>query len=266
MTSQSALYAIIGRLIAAIGRDDFGVAAYALAQAVIRADHIVAQYIDGHELVGLFTEGEVSARVADTINQRYLERYHMLDQSLPALRGLGREQPKVVRVDPRKNASSAYLTYFFERVGLCDKLSMVSNRGGQMVACNLYRLHANGPFSDADINAAQDVSPTLMAAVWLHIGQLGRARLPAMSVSTEPDRSRREALASLSEREMAVCRRLLTGASNEAIALDLEISPHTVRTLRKRLYKKLQVNSLGDLFARYQGAMAAVVSGEHHSV
>lgn len=46
------------------------------------------------------------------------------------------------------------------------------------------------------------------------------------------------------------------------MALDLGISPHTVRTLRKRLYKKLQVNSLGDLFARYLNAMSAVFSGE----
>ena len=50
---------------------------------------------------------------------------------------------------------------------------------------------------------------------------------------------------------MEVCRRLLTGASNEGVALDLAISTHTVRTLRKRIYKKLEVSSLTDLFSKY---------------
>lgn len=256
------LYPAIGTLIASIGRDDFGAAAFELVRQGIGADHIVAQFIEGHRLTGLFTEGRVAARIADTINRRYLERYHMLDQSLPGLRSAGRNEPVVLRVDPQLNASPAYSNYFFERVGLCDKLAMVANRGDEMVACNLYRLQATGSFSDDDIQAARELAPVLTAAVWRHVAETGRARLPSMNVRRDPEQPLRDALSSLSPREMDVCRRLLAGASNEAVALDLGLSAHTVRTLRKRLYKKLQVNSLGDLFARYQGAMAAVVSGE----
>jgi DNA-binding CsgD family transcriptional regulator len=41
----------------------------------------------------------------------------------------------------------------------------------------------------------------------------------------------------------------VTGYSNEAIALDLDISFHSVRTYRKRAYAKLNVTSQNELFA-----------------
>lgn len=255
-------YEAIGRLITAIGRDDFGNAAFDLACRVIRADHIVVQFVKGHSISGLFTEGKLSARIANTVNQRYLERYHMLDRSLASFRELGEGPPIVTRFDPKLNASPTYSAYFFERTGLCDKLSIVSNRGDSMVCCNLYRLEASGPFDERNVADAGDLAPVLMAALWRHAAEAGKINLPSMKASADPDAAERQALAALSQRELEVCRRLLAGASTEGVALDLGISPHTVRTLRKRLYKKLQVNSLGDLFARYLSAMSAVSSGE----
>jgi DNA-binding CsgD family transcriptional regulator len=41
----------------------------------------------------------------------------------------------------------------------------------------------------------------------------------------------------------------VTGYSNEAIALDLDLSFHSVRTYRRRAYAKLQVTSQNELFA-----------------
>lgn len=254
-------YQDIGRLITAIGRDDFGAAAFELVSRVIKADHIVVQFVKGHAIISLFTQGRVVARVADTINRRYLDRYHMLDRSLSSFRDLG-EGPIVTRFDPGLNASPTYSTYFFERTGLCDKLSIVSNRGDSMVCCNLYRLEASGPFDEHNVECAEQLAPVLVAALWRHAGEAGKVSLPSMKITAEPGEAERQSLAALSQREFDVCKRLLAGASTEGVALDLGISPHTVRTLRKRLYKKLQVNSLGDLFARYLGAMSAVSSGE----
>jgi DNA-binding CsgD family transcriptional regulator len=41
----------------------------------------------------------------------------------------------------------------------------------------------------------------------------------------------------------------VTGYSNEAIALDLGLSFHSVRTYRRRAYAKLNVTSQNELFA-----------------
>jgi len=54
--------------------------------------------------------------------------------------------------------------------------------------------------------------------------------------------------------EAAVCARIVTGYSNEAIALDLGISFHSVRTYRKRAYAKLNVTSQNELFAQVLNA------------
>ncbi len=258
----AAPYQAIARLITAIGRDDFGAAAFDLVSREVQADHIVVQFVEGHRISGLFTQGKVLARIADAVNRRYLERYHMLDRSLSSFRDLGDGAPVVTRFDPKLNESPTYTTYFFERTGLCDKLSIVSNRGDSMVCCNLYRLEASGPFDERHVERAGQVAPVLMAALWRHAGEAGKVNLPSMKVGAEPGEAERQSLAALSQRELEVCKRLLAGASTEGVALDLGISPHTVRTLRKRLYKKLQVNSLGDLFARYLSVMSAVSSGE----
>jgi DNA-binding CsgD family transcriptional regulator len=53
----------------------------------------------------------------------------------------------------------------------------------------------------------------------------------------------------LSEREAAVCVGVVTGHSNEAIALHFDLSINSVRTYRRRAYAKLQITSQNELFA-----------------
>ncbi|HWK62041.1 MAG TPA: helix-turn-helix transcriptional regulator [Eoetvoesiella sp.] len=255
-------YRELGRLVDNIGNDGFAAAVFELMYAAVGADHVVAHLVGRHHILGLFTHGLLSARIANTINQRYLERYHMLDKSVSSFRELGDDEPVVTRFDQRLNASPTYSAFFFERTGLCDKLSVVSNRSEGMAFCNLYRLDASGKFSKKNLLDAQALAPVLMAAIWQHVDRIGQASLPTMKTLSEPYAAERHALRTLSRREMQVCQRLLAGASNEGVALDLSISTHTVRTLRKRVYKKLQVNSLSDLYAKYMNAMSAVVSGQ----
>lgn len=255
-TEQMAL----ANLVEAIGSEAFPALAFAVVEQTFKADHIVVQLAKADSVQGLFTEGRLSARVAATINQRYVERYYMLDESLRALGGLGEQVPAVVHVAPGDQASPTYKNYFFERTGLGDKLSIVSRRETGLLLCNVYRLETSGPFTRQQVAQARRVAPVLSAAVWRHVACLDETALPAMSPTLEARQAERAALRHLSPRETEICRRLLAGSSNEGVALDLGISVHTVRTLRKRIYKKLQVNSLGDLYARYLGAMSAEVS------
>jgi len=47
-----------------------------------------------------------------------------------------------------------------------------------------------------------------------------------------------------------VCDLMLLGCSSEAIALRLNISRYTVKDHRKHIFRKLQIGSLAELFAR----------------
>lgn len=247
----------IGRMMASVGTPGFGMAVFHFVQSALRADHVVANWVGRHAMHGLFTEGLVPARIAHTLNQRYLDRYYLLDRSLPSSWDIGKNDAVAVPFDSQLNGSPAYSAFFFERVGLCDKISLISSREDAMVCCNLYRLSGSGAFSAADLRQAQSLARLVTAAVWLHAEKVvaaigGAAPAVAMKRAAQADvQIREDLLKSLSAREMEVCRRLLAGASNEGMALDLDISTHTVRTLRKRIYKKLQVSSLTDLFSRY---------------
>lgn len=251
------MFAALARVVAAIGGQDFADAAFALAERGVGADHLVVYLVGREELRGLLTRGKLAPRIADTLNRRYLERYHLLDQSLPSLWDVAGETPLVQPFDARLQASPAYHAFFFEHAGLCDKLSIVTRRGDCLLLCSLYRLAASGPFDEADLSRARDLAAPLAAAAWLHADKVA---LPLEAPAPRPAAAATASaspLATLSPREMDVCRRLLVGASNEGVALDLSISPHTVRTLRKRIYKKLGVSSLGDLFSKYRGLVAA---------
>ena len=56
--------------------------------------------------------------------------------------------------------------------------------------------------------------------------------------------------AGLTPREEAVLGRIVSGISTEGIALDLDVKPSTVITLRKRGYAKLGIATQAELFAR----------------
>ena len=52
-------------------------------------------------------------------------------------------------------------------------------------------------------------------------------------------------LPELSARERAVCARIACGVSADGIAAELDVSPSTITTLRKRAYAKLARRGLG---------------------
>ncbi|WP_338759388.1 helix-turn-helix transcriptional regulator [Massilia sp. METH4] len=261
MTDQAKMFAGLGRLIAAVGRQDFAEAAFDLSQEAVGADHLVVSLVGGNEVRGLLTQGRLAPRVADTLNQRYLERYHLLDNSLPSLWNIASEQAAVYPFDGRMDASPAYKTFFFERAGLCDKLSIVCRRGENLLCCNLYRMSGSGRFDESDLRQAYLLAQPLAAVTWLHADKVVVPQAPTELVRTNAAPGCGAALQSLSKREMEVCRRLLTGASNEGVALDLAISIHTVRTLRKRIYRKLEVGSVTDLFSKYRNLIPANGAG-----
>lgn len=251
------MFVALGRLVAAVGHQEFAAAAFELVRQGVGADHLVLNLIGRKELRGLLTKGRLSPRVADTLNQRYLERYHLLDKSLPSLWDIAGDQPVVCPFDRLLNGSPAYHAFFFERAGLCDKLTIVSRRGEYLLSCSLYRMSDSGYFDQHDLTRAHVLALPLTAAAWLHVDKVALPQAPAALFGANAGPAGGAALQSLSKREMEVCRRLLTGASNEGVALDLAISTHTVRTLRKRIYKKLEVSSLTDLFSRYRNLMPA---------
>jgi DNA-binding CsgD family transcriptional regulator len=68
----------------------------------------------------------------------------------------------------------------------------------------------------------------------------------------------------LTPREAEVLHLLLAGCGSEAIALRLALSRHTVKDYRKRIFRKLSVTSLAELFALRRSQVPAILPPPAH--
>jgi DNA-binding CsgD family transcriptional regulator len=113
-----------------------------------------------------------------------------------------------------------------EEIGL-----YLEGRNG-LIELGFYRPRGHRAAPDDKVQALQALAAPLAAAFERHYELIAPLESPA-----------------LSPREREVCELLMLGCSSTAIALRLNISRHTVKDHRKRIFRKLQIGSLAELFA-----------------
>ena len=129
---------------------------------------------------------------------------------------------------------------------LSERLSLVSAErgdaavGGALLAVNLYRHRAQPRFAPAELDDVMAFGATLLAVVQRHI-ELGATTLP-------PAQRLRQLCPQLTQRELAVCERLLNGLTFEGIAADLQISVATAKTYRNRAFERLRIHHRNELY------------------
>jgi DNA-binding CsgD family transcriptional regulator len=148
-------------------------------------------------------------------------------------------------------ANETYRATCFQRAGLLERLTVGATDAGCMIALNLYRLEATGPFTPEQLRAVNALAPLLAALAGKHVAVLGMGlrsrdrgdRIDALSARLHA------ASGALTPRERTVLARALTGMTSQGIALDLGLALSTVLTYRKRAYARLGVSSQAELFA-----------------
>ena len=213
--------------------------------AALRADHAVAFRFRAHDGFGcLLTRGCVDAGMAHDLAERYTGGDYAADPNLPLIAGSGGEAcPRIVPFDPARIGSSLYRRVFFEEPALGDKLSVIGSMNGAVYYLNLYRHERNGRFRETERGLITRIAPLLLAAIACHDDAAARNATPPPPPSGSEGR-----LQLLSAREKDVCLLILSGMTEKAIARQLGISPHTVRTYRRRAYDKLGVEDSRALF------------------
>lgn len=127
----------------------------------------------------------------------------------------------------------------YERENLTDRLSFLfSPKPEGLLAVNLYRNAQRGSFTPAELEMLLPVAP-LIAQVYRSCLESHKVSNGAKTIWQLEEILQVRAHA-LSTRERAVCARVATGMSVDGIAVDLDVSPSTVMTLRKRAYAKLR--------------------------
>jgi DNA-binding CsgD family transcriptional regulator len=125
----------------------------------------------------------------------------------------------------------------YTRHGLSERLSVLGpDAAGAMLAVNLYRRIDQPLVSDEERDRFHQVGSLLLACVARHL-------------ALRPVAQQRGVLDVLPRREREVCDRLLRGWTHDGVAVDLKLSPTTVKTYRDRAFERLGIHHRHELFA-----------------
>ncbi len=242
----------LAQLVRAVGSVGFGEHLLGFWQQHVGAVDQLVAFTQMPERPGeaLFTVGRMPLRLAQSLTQRYLDAYHLMDPTTDEVGVLEEDGARLTRMNLDVPASSVYKSFFFEHSRLVDRVAIVTRWRDMVVACHGYRQAPSAPFHATDLASQQRWLGTLAALLRQHVA-LGSTHSQPRLPATQPLLRRQALLERLSPREKAVFQRLLAGLSVDAIALDLGVSANTIRTFRKKLYRKLEVTSRFELYHKY---------------
>jgi len=137
---------------------------------------------------------------------------------------------------------------YFERFGNREEIAVFDGEGPELLYIGLCAEH----FSDEEQDFVRQQASLILALMQKHrqIVEATAANAERPSEFEQIHAMLMEHPCGLTSREAEICVLVAKGYSSEAIALNLNISQHTVATHRKRAYAKLRVSSKAELFAQ----------------
>jgi len=261
------------RLVAALGREDFGEFFFEFFDQRIGIDSCtVFKFGLDHAPSCVLAEGgdgpggRARTRIARDVAVEYTTEGYRHCPHTRLLSSVA-EQPVTRLYDPDALCSRDYRRRFYARPDVDHELLLAERVEGSVFYVGLYR----GGGNRFETNALELVSyyASLMLNCLVRHTQFTEALHPrALWTKTTPTRIRemlptlRETLlrdpGRLTVREAEVCAWIMVGFSAEAISTALGISFDTVKTHRKRAYAKLDIGSQNELFTRYVSATLPV--------
>jgi hypothetical protein len=139
----------------------------------------------------------------------------------------------------------------YEPHGVKERLSVIQQEASSVFAINFYRHEHQRAFSDVHLADLAALAPLLLTLVQKQIAlATPQAQTCLRSVGHWMHKLR--ALDSaLTDRELEVCARLLTGMTQDGIASDLGLSLATVKTYRNRAFNRLGIHFKSQLFSLF---------------
>ena len=158
-------------------------------------------------------------------------------------------------VAPDRFILTEYYRRYYRNMELRDELAIFTDLGdGRFLFFSIARRSSEPRYKRAELRAIQRDLPVLAAVCRRHFSESSYNQESLSGGIDEErlqfalDRFGEEALTSR-EREIAVL--ILKGHSSKSLAREIDISPETVKIHRRNLYRKLQISSQSELFARF---------------
>lgn len=238
------LHTALTQIIGAIGQADFPAVATNVLRRAIGFDLTAAVLHRRSAEAGLLFDDFEPAGHAQGI-QNYVRFTHRMNPMLAPVpaRGAVRASDFALRQSPRPLAGAdRYLVWAqdeemgFRTLGWparCEEIGLYLAAWGGTVELSFYRARGRAALSPSCLRELDAFALPVAAAFERHA-----AFQPSAAAATR-----------LSGREREVYALLIAGCSSEAIGLRLDISRHTVKDHRKRIFRKLRIGSLAELFA-----------------
>jgi DNA-binding CsgD family transcriptional regulator len=240
---------VLENVILSIGKVEFEDVLFDAFHREMRARFVVLHHFrDDVTVETLSAKADRRDGCVHSLVRDYVRRYHIDDpfrsRCMPAtIRNVELQGLAVNEI-----ADTEYSQKFFIEPGIAGKICVILRRPDDAICLSLYRDCCEGSFDDEDLRRIDMIKSPLAAAFERHLDLKPKRDMPTPAQMAALLQGG-ESGPALSEREAAVCVGIVTGHSNEAIALHLDLSINSVRTYRRRAYAKLQITSQNELFA-----------------
>ena len=166
-----------------------------------------------------------------------------------ALRGKNCGCHRLHQIAPDHFRNSEYFNVHYGRTGIGEEVGFYFDLGANLTGVmSLSRWSQSPPIVPSEFAVLEAVESTIGAFCARHWSNIHGALRHHAKI---PDVTEQFGGSVLSVREREIVAMILQGHSTESIALQLDISPGTVKIHRKNTYRKLKVSSQAELFAAF---------------
>jgi DNA-binding CsgD family transcriptional regulator len=250
-TGAGVSYEAAAGLVETVGTPDFGGSLMKAGQEVLGADFCTLFiFRRGGAPACLAASGIESSGLARQASRKYIERHWQMDPTL----SMDMSGDMVVHhFHATQFSDGAYRHECYDVLNIGDRLTVLFLESSLFLRLSFYRSRRHWPFGDPEKGKLAQSQGLFREAARRHHSLSAAAGVdPTTGIpSTEVMASRLTKIGKgLSDREIQVCCRILSGMTTEAIALDLGVGVASVVTYRKRSYAKLGICSQNELFAK----------------
>jgi DNA-binding CsgD family transcriptional regulator len=154
-------------------------------------------------------------------------------------------------VAPDHFRRSEYFRVHYGRTGIGEEIGVFFPLGSGLTGVISFgRWDSSPPVTRGDLEIMRALTPAIAAFCASHWSSLRRGREASAALGSDaayPD------VQVLTAREREIVTMILRGHSTESIAMQLGISPGTVKIHRKNIYRKMHVSTQAELFAAFMG-------------
>ena len=233
-------------IIPAIGTSQFAKVLFAELQPVLSLRQLVIyRFLPDASIELLMAESADDDQNMHRVIRDYSRSLHKRDPIRDRTCPMPVRQLAVRHLEAEAIPDAVFRDTLYRTQRMASKTAIVVQRPSDVMVIGFFRGEEAGELSSHQWEFVQRSAGAIAASVERHVDLL----TTPMTIDWE---SRLQAISdrtALSRREIAVCTQILEGYFNEAIALNMGLSVHSVITYRRRAFAKLGISTLSELFA-----------------